>query len=109
MFNRIRGRHGEVTISGVGAVVGKYDGEGGWWEIIRREDGQQPGKPVVYRFRAVLSYLGSSPLWDNPRLKKVFTLKIQSKLFRLEPVEEMVRDGRRLQSEGVTLWEIEKG
>lgn len=108
MFNRIRGRHGDVTISGVGAVVGKYDGQDGWWEIIRREDGQQPGKPVVYRFRAVLSYLGNLALWDNPRLRKVFTVKIQEKLYRLEIVEEMVRNGRSLQSEGVTLCPIER-
>lgn len=117
-FNRIRGRHGNVSIPSLGAVVGKFDGEGGWWEIIRkkdeetdpnerREEGQQ-GKPVVYIFRAVLSYV-QHDLWNamkpdgSPRYTKELTIKVGQSLYRVEAQQQMVLSGRTLQCEEVTL------
>lgn len=106
-IGRIRGRHGEVRVPSVGAVVGRFDGQGGFWELTRREaKDQQPGKPVVYRFSAVLSYLG--PLYSNERLRKEIVVRIGSDLFRVDPAEgqRMELKGRTLQSEGVTLWPL---
>jgi len=91
----------------VGAVVGRFDGLGGFWELTRREaKDQQQGNPVVYRFSAVLSYLG--PLYSNERLRKEVLIKVGGDLFRVEPIEgqRMELQGRTLQSEGVHLWPV---
>lgn len=103
-IGKIRGRHGEVRVPALGAVIGKFDGQGGYWELARREDGQQQGKPVVYRLSAVFSYLNPG-LFNNERLPKELTLKVGSELFRVEPIEgqRMELRGRTLQSEGVIL------
>ncbi len=108
LIPRIKGRHGEVTVAGLGAVVGRFDGQDGWWELIRREDGQQQGKPVVYRLRAVLSY--SNPgLWERFENKIRLTIRVGEVMFRVEVAEDqrMELKGRTLQSEGVTLCQIE--
>lgn len=106
-FGQIRGRHGEVTIPSMGAVVGRFDGENGYWMLKRHESGQQQGKPVVYHFHAVLSYL--HPLYRDDRFVKELTIKVGSELFRVKPIEgeRMVLDGRTLQSGGVQLWPVE--
>lgn len=107
-FPRIRGRHGEITIPGLGAVVGRFDGEGGWWELHRREEPQKSGELAVYRLRAVLSYINPT-LWGNEGMKKRLVLKIGESLFRVDVVEgqRMELNGRTLQSEGVTLCQVE--
>ena len=106
LIPRIKGRHGEVSVAGLGAVVGRFDGQGGWWELIRREDGQQQGKPVVYRLRAVLSYVNPG-LWKRFEDKIRLTIVVGPNKFRVEPRERMELNGKVLQSEGVTLCQIE--
>jgi len=107
-FGQIRGKHGDVSIPSMGAVVGRFDGKDGYWVLKRHESGQQQGKPVVYHFHAVLSYLHRG-LYDDPRFTKRLTIKVGSELFRVEPIEgqRMVLTGRTLQSEGVNLWPVE--
>lgn len=107
-FGQIRGRHGEMSIPAMGAVIGRFDGEQGFWQLTRHEDGQQPGNPVVYRFHAVLSYLNPG-FFNDERFKKVLHLKVGTQLFRVEPIEgqRMELSGRTLQCEGVNLWPVE--
>jgi hypothetical protein len=107
-FGKIRGRHGELSIPAMGAVIGRFDGQDGFWELTRHESGQQQGKPVVYRFHAVLSYLNRG-FWEDPRFSKELTLKVGSELFRVEPIEgqRMELSGRTLQSGGVQLWPVD--
>jgi hypothetical protein len=107
-FGQIRGRHGDLSIPAMGAVIAKFDGENGYWLLKRHEDGQQPGNPVVYRFHAVLSYLNRG-FYDDERFVKVLTLKVGTQLFRVDPIDgqRMELQGRTLQCEGVNLWPIE--
>lgn len=108
-FGVIRGRFGELSIPAMGAVIGRFDGDQGFWRLTRHEDGQQPGNPVVYRFHAVLSYLNRG-FYDDPRFVKLLTVKVGQQLFRVEPIESqrMELQGRTLQCEGVNLWPVEQ-
>lgn len=104
-FGQIKGRHGQMSIPSMGAVIGLFDGQGGYWMLRRHEDGQQPGKPVVYRLHAVFSWV-KAELWKDDRFKKVLAVKVGTELFRVEPIEgqRMELQGRTLQCEGVQLW-----
>lgn len=106
-FGQIRGRQGSVAIPSMGAVVGRFDGAGGYW-ILKRRERQEQGEPVAYHFHAVLTYLNHL-LYDDDRFVKETTIKVGSELFRVEPIDgqRMVLLGRTLQSEGVNLWPIE--
>lgn len=105
---RIRGRHGEVTVAGLGAVVGRFDGQNGWWELIRAKEHQKSGELLVYRLRSVLSYVNPA-LWTRFEDKVKVHLRVGDNLFRVEAVEgqRMELRGATLQSEGVTLCQIE--
>lgn len=113
---RIRGRHGKVTVPGVGAVIGKFDGEGGWWELTALDPEKQvAGEPTVYRLRAILSYVAPM-FWSatkpdgSPKFRKEVVLQVGQKLFRIDVADgqRMVLNGRVLQSEGVTLCQLEQ-
>lgn len=115
IFPRIRGRHGEVTVSGIGAVVGRFDGEGGWWELTRKHEKQKSGEPLEYRFSAVLSYVNPT-IWNatkpdgSEKFKKKIVIRVGDNLFRIDVAEDqrMELNGRVLRSEGVFLCQIER-
>lgn len=114
-FPRIRGVHGEVSVSGLGAVIGRFDGQGGWWELTRKYEKQATGEPIVYRLRAVLSYVNPT-IWNatkpdgSEKFKKKVVIRIGDNLFRIDEAEgqHMALNGRVLQSEGVTLCQVER-
>lgn len=114
-FPRIRGRHGEVTVDGLGAVIGRFDGQGGWWELIRKFEKQKTGETIMYRWRAVLSYV-NPVIWSakkpdgSDKWRKRIVIRIGDNLFRIDVAEgeRMELNGRVLQSEGVTLCQLEK-
>jgi hypothetical protein len=115
LIPQVRGRHGEVTVVGIGAVIGRFDGEGGFWELTALEpEKQEKGKPIIYRLRAVLSYVNPA-FWEatkadgTPRFKKRVVLRVGQNLFRIDVADgqRMELHGRVLQSEGVILCQIE--
>lgn len=114
MIPRIRGRHGQATVDGLGAVIGRFDGEGGWWELLRREEKQATGELIIYRLRAVLSYVNPT-FWNatkadgSPKWKVRLVLQVGPNKFRVDVADgqRMELNGRTLRSEGVTLCQIE--
>lgn len=114
-FPRIRGRHGEVTVAGLGAVIGRFDGPGGWWELNRKLEKQKSGELLIYRFRAVLSYV-NPVIWNatkpdgSEKWRKEIKVRVGENLFRIDVAEgeRMELKGRVLQSEGVTLCQLGK-
>ena len=112
-FPQVRGRHGSVTVKGLGAVVGRFDGKGGWWELNRVKEKQKTGEKILYRFSAVLSYVNPT-IWSakkadgSERYEKEILIKVGGDTFRIDVADgqRMELHGRVLRSEGVTLWQV---
>jgi hypothetical protein len=102
-------------VVGIGAIVGRFDGDGGWWELIRKKEKQASGELLEYRLRAVLSYV-NPVFWSatkpdgSPKWKVELVLRVGENKFRVDVAEgeRMELNGRTLRCEGVTLCQIEK-
>lgn len=111
MLKLIRNQTGEVTVPSIGAVVARCE-PGGFVEL-RREDPQPQDSPVVlWSLRAVFGYVNpalfNNATFPEDRFPQELRINVGGVLFRVDmPRERTAFDGRTLQAEGATLWQIE--
>lgn len=107
MFKRIKGSVGEIhTVPDIGAVVAQCEPDG-WWELRRVDPQPQDASVTLWNLRALFAYL-NPVFFGDARFPVEFQVRLGQKLFRIDmPPDRMAVDGRVLQVEGVTLWELE--
>jgi hypothetical protein len=94
---------GVVEVPFLGAKVGDLSA----WSLVRR--GDEDPDASLYDLRATFAFV-SEALWDDPEFDKVIVLNLNpKKQYRLQQAEgfPMVRDGRSLLIEGVTIHAID--
>ena len=96
---------GSVEVAFLGSKVGDI----AKWSLTRR--GDEGPDADLYDFRATFSFIVEA-LWDDPEYEKKIVINLNPKTqYRLQQAEgfPMVRDGRSLLIEGVTIHAIPKG
>lgn len=112
MLKFIRNHLAEVTVPSIGAVVARTE-PGGFVELRRVDPQPQDSPAVVWSLRAVFGYVNpalfGNPAFPEDRFPQEFIVNVGGTLFRVDmPRERMALEGRTLQAEGVTLWQIEQ-